>query len=252
MLYEITDPAAVRQLFAGWEDTLLRACLQRVMGKLYAPDPVHPKSAMAAVGDFAFYAGQPCRELVMAKPAAYCIMIPQDARWAALIERCFPGRFHKITRYATKKDTVFSVPHLQKLKSGLPAGYTLHPLDGALYDRCLECQWSADFVSVFASREAYLRDGLGVLALKDGEPVSGASSYTRYRDGIDIQVETRQDERRKSLATACCAALILECLKRGLYPSWDAHNLPSLRLSEKLGYEFSHAYTAYEVEYALP
>ena len=248
MLYEITDPAAVTPLFAGWENTILRACLEQVMGRLYAPEPVRPKSAMAAVGDFAFYVGIPCRELVMAKPAASCIMIPQDVHWALLIERCFPGRFCEFARYATKMDTVFSIPHLQKLKNGLPAGYTLHPLDAALYDRRLENRWSADFVSAFASREAYLRDGLGFLALKDGEPVSGASSYTRYRGGIDIQVETRQDERRKSLATACCAALILECLNRGLYPSWDAHNLPSLRLSEKLGYAFSHSYAAYEVE----
>jgi len=34
---------------------------------------------------------------------------------------------------------------------------------------------------------------------------------------------------------------------RSLYPSWDAQNMNSVHLAEKLGYEFDHAYTAYEV-----
>ncbi len=55
------------------------------------------------------------------------------------------------------------------------------------------------------------------------------------------------DERRKGLATIACAALILRCLDEGLYPSWDAQNMNSVHLAEKLGYEFDHEYTAYEV-----
>ena len=34
---------------------------------------------------------------------------------------------------------------------------------------------------------------------------------------------------------------------RSLYPSWDAQNMNSVHLAEKLGYEFDHEYTAYEV-----
>lgn len=43
------------------------------------------------------------------------------------------------------------------------------------------------------------------------------------------------------------AVLILRCLDEGLYPSWDAQNMNSVHLAEKLGYEFDHEYTAYEV-----
>ena len=102
-------------------------------------------------------------------------------------------------------------------------------------------------VSVFKSKNRYLEKGLGVAAVKNGQIVAGASSYTRYQEGIEIQVDTRMDERQKHLATACCAKLILECLERGLYPSWDAQNLWSVHLAEKLGYELSHEYIAYEV-----
>ena len=86
-----------------------------------------------------------------------------------------------------------------------------------------------------------------MVILKDGMSVAGASSYTRYRDGIEIEVDTVPAERRKHLATVACSALILDCLDEGLYPSWDAQNLNSVRLAEKLGYEFDHEYVVYEV-----
>ena len=60
-------------------------------------------------------------------------------------------------------------------------------------------------------------------------------------------MDTVETERRKHLATIVCSALILNCLKEGLYPSWDAQNRNSVRLAEKLGYEFDHEYAVYEV-----
>ena len=105
-----------------------------------------------------------------------------------------------------------------------------------------------DFVSSFEGKEQFLKIGRGFVILKDGKIVSGASSYTRYREGIEIEVDTIESERRKHLATVACSALILRCLEEGLYPSWDAQNLNSVHLAEKLGYEFDHEYTAYEVD----
>nr|MCR5273679.1 GNAT family N-acetyltransferase [Lachnospiraceae bacterium] len=84
--------------------------------------------------------------------------------------------------------------------------------------------------------------------LKDGRVVAGASSFSRYKEGIEIEVDTLKEERRKGLALVSCAALILKCLDEGLYPSWDAQNMNSVRLAEKLGYEFDYEYSAYEVE----
>jgi RimJ/RimL family protein N-acetyltransferase len=41
--------------------------------------------------------------------------------------------------------------------------------------------------------------------------------------------------------------LIMECLDRGLYPSWDAANKGSVALAEKLGYHFEKEYVTYEI-----
>jgi len=247
MIYELTDMQTASRLFAAWDETLITSCLQGVMGKLYGTDPEKPKSAVAWLGDFAFYAGEPSRELILAKPAGFLILVPQNEQWAALIEACFPGQCKRATRYAIKKGTQFQTGRLLSLAQTLPQGYALRRIDAELYDRCLEAKWSEDFVSVFGSKENFLEKGLGVVALKGEELAAGASSYSRYREGIEIEVDTRQDQRRLGLATACCARLILDCLERGLYPSWDAQNRISVCLAEKLGYKFSHEYPVYEV-----
>ncbi len=39
--------------------------------------------------------------------------------------------------------------------------------------------------------------------------------------------------------------LILLCLEKGLYPSWDAANLNSLGLARKLGYNYDSEYIIY-------
>ena len=243
---ELADTSKVEKLFEGWRETLIYSCLQKVMGKIYVTDPAAPESAMAYVGCFAFYAGVPDKTLVSNKPGDFVIMTPQNEAWAACIEECFPEA-EKMTRYAIKKDTKFDVSRLQKMVERLPEGYELKEIDGDLYDRCLANPEMADFVSVFEGKEQFLELGRGVVILKDGKIVSGASSYSRYREGIEIEVDTVEEERRKGLATAACAALILRCLEEGLYPSWDAQNMNSVHLAEKLGYEPDHTYEVYIV-----
>lgn len=246
MIYELENTELAAGLFDGWQETLIWSCLQKVMGQILVTDPENPASAMASVGCFAFLAGKPDRELVLGKPDGFVIMVPQNDAWARMIEECWPDA-RRFTRYAIRKDTRFDAEALQKTVGSLPAEYELRPIDAELYDLCLQDPVTADFVAPFGSKERYLKLGRGVVILKNGRIISGASSYTRYREGIEIEVDTVPEERRKGFAGIACAALILRCLEEGLYPSWDAHNMDSVRLSEKFGYEFDHEYTAYEL-----
>ena len=246
MIYELEDTSKVEKIFEGWEETLIYSALQKVMGKVFVTDLENPKSAFAFTGVFGFYAGEPDEELVRNKPAGFVIMVPHNDIWAELIEKVYPDA-KKVTRYAIKKDTKFDVEALKKNLELLPEGYELKNIDDKLYDICWENPVTAEFVAVFGSKERYLELGRGVMILKDGKFVSGASSYTRYNEGIEIEVDTIESERRKHLALVSCSALILRCLEEGLYPSWDAHNMMSVGMAEKLGYEFSHEYIAYEV-----
>jgi len=246
MIFELEDTAKAHDLFEGWEETLIYSCLQKVMGKVFVTDKEAPESAMAYVGCFAFYAGIPNKEMVIHKPNGFVIMVPQNKEWEACIEECFPEA-KKVTRYAIKKNTVFEKDRLKKLVEKITDGYEIKPIDEELYDKCLTDPATVDFVSSFGSKERFLEIGRGMVILRSGRIVAGASSYTRYNEGIEIEVDTVEEERRQGLATIASAALILRCLDEGLYPSWDAQNLNSVHLAEKLGYEFDHEYTAYEV-----
>ena len=59
MIYDLKDTEKVLNLFNDWQETLIYSCLQKVMGKIFVTDIESPKSAMAYVGCFAFYAGEP-------------------------------------------------------------------------------------------------------------------------------------------------------------------------------------------------
>ena len=246
MVYELEDTSKAKGLFEGWQETLITSCLQKVMGRIFVTDLSEPASAFAFVGCFGFFAGEPDLELVKSKPEGFAILTPQNRDWAEMIENSYPDA-KKVTRYAIRKDTRFDVNSLKKNLLLLPDGYELKAIDEELYDKCLASPITADFVSSFQSKAAYLRDGRGVVVVRNGEIVSGASSYTRYREGIEIEVDTVKAERRKHLALIACSALILRCLNEGLYPSWDAQNMASVRLAEKLGYQVDHEYAAYEV-----
>lgn len=238
------------QIFADWQETIIWSCLQGVMGEIHTN--AAGEAAVAILGDFAFYAGKPNKEFLKFRPESwkqeFMIVIPQNDEWAELIEEFYGNRARKVTRYAVKKEKdIFDIGRLKRAVAELPEGYELRLLGEQEYILCQRNGWANDLVSQFKDYDTYKKLGLGVVVLKDGELAAGASSYSRYREGIEIEIDTRKEHRRRGLAYACGAKLILECLERGLYPSWDAQNLWSVGLAEKLGYHFSHEYTAYEV-----
>lgn len=252
MIRKLCDPKQAAPLFAGWEETILWSCLSGVMGAIYAPREEAPPSALAILGDFCFYAGDPSRELALFRPEpdreGFFIAVPQNDGWRRTLALCWGDRASPATRYATKKEPgVFDRPRLERAAASLPPDCRLVPIDEALFDWAKAVPWCRDWVKQYRDYPQFCRYGLGVAVLRDGEPVSGASSYSGWPGGIEIEIDTREDCRRRGLAYAAAAALILACLDRGLYPSWDAQNPGSLALAQKLGYSFSHEYPVFEV-----
>lgn len=239
-------------LFKDWEETLIWSCLQNIMGNIYVDNIYCPESAMAMLGDFCFFAGKVNQHLILYKPEDckqnFMIMVPQNEEWEKMIEKCYKENAHKVVRYAFKKEEdIFDRKKLKQIVENLPSEYQIRKVDASLFMQCKNIDWCKDFVSQYNSYAEYNKYGAGILILHNGIIVSGASSYSGFINGIEIEVDTKEEYRRKGLASVASAALILECLKRGWYPSWDAQNKWSVGLALKLGYKYSHEYVAYEI-----
>lgn len=209
-VHKVTKMTTGKDLFSGWDKTIILSCLQGVMGRVYVNDADDPTAAITLLGDFGFLAGQADWEFLRALKQTVCrqdflILVPQHDGWSEAIEDCYEKNCRMVTRYAFRKEPGgFDRAKLQGLVNTLPKEYRLAMIDRRWYSWCRRTDWYKNLVSQYESYEQYAKLSLGVLILRDDVPVSGAK-------------------------------LILECLQRGLYPSWDAQNPWSAALAEKPG-----------------
>ncbi len=257
---KVSDTAARRNaapLFAGWETALVTSALEGRMGDLWQEDAEKPAWAFIANGDFWVFGGECPREEVPSLAAELgrqygrrdVIMAAREKEWMDALGTVFGERARPVLRYATQRTPeAFDRARLEGYAKSLPKGVQIVPIDAYWYEKVLASPWAADFVSQFGSAERFMREGIGYLAVLEGEIVSGASSYVACEEEIEVQIDTREDFRRQGLARACGARLILSCLERNRYPSWDAMNLESLKLAECLGYCLACEYPVWEVE----
>lgn len=252
MIFKLENPSLAAPLFDGCSDTCILSALQGMVGEIYADDMLHPTCAMAVLNVFVFFAGEPSKELAAFKPSSFhgdfAIFVPQNEAWQTCIEAVYGEKCEKFSRFAIRKDPVFDAEKLNGFINAIDKTVSLHLINEDLYHQCLQNEWSKDFVCNYPDYVSFSKMGLGVVAVENGEIVAGSSSFSSYNGGIEIEIVTREDHRRRGLAAACGARLILECLQRNLYPNWDAATRISVSLAEKLGYRFSHEYTAYRIK----
>lgn len=257
----------LRPLFAWSDDTAVTSCLEgRNSSRAWADDGENPTAAVVQLGGFrkgsgafSFIAGDassPCaKELIMAWPAEFegegTVIVPENEKWSALIKEVLGERYNEEVRFATSKtENNFDKEKLALFAGNIPDGYEIKLIDKELFPLVEILPWAIEAVGNFRSFDEFENDNaIGVVALKDGEIVCVASSYSAYSSGIEIEIDTREDHRRKGLAKACGARLVLEALSRGLYPSWDAASEISLSIAENLGYIFDRKYIAHWISH---
>lgn len=255
MIYE-ADINVRKKLFPMFEnmsDTVILSCLQGHMGKAWVDDLENPTVAQILVGIFAFYAGNPntreAEELLCNLPKHILVIVHTD-EWENRIETVHKGSVEKLQRYSFRKDPKdLDRDHLQTFLATLPEEYELKKIDTPIATEPSLHEVSEDFTGQFDSIDDYMNRGIGFCILYDGQVVCGASSYSIYDDGIEIEIATDPVHQRKGLATVAASALIIECLDQGMYPSWDAANPESVKLAQKLGYILEEPYDTYYINY---
>ena len=241
-------PAA--PLFEGWRQPMIRAALEGAFGRVIT-NRGRPRAALLDAGDFLFLAGSlPEAEALLKEwsgaNSGFRLLVPCTDGCEELIGKLFGADTPKAARCSfCRNDEAFDRSALERIADDVPQGVTVVPIGQELYEKALGNSWSRDWCSCFRSAQDYLSRGVGFAALHRGELIGGASSYLSCSDGIEIQVDTRSDWRRRGIAAACSARLILHCLQRGVHPGWDAANPASAALAQKLGYLPAGEYTAW-------
>lgn len=243
--FSMKDQASVRPLFADLP------CLHGIakaglngMGRVWTDSPARPRAAVMTVGDFILCGGEAglsaarmLRTALQSDKRGWLVYAP--GAWMDALRKIAPC--HLLERRAFDPLVQPKDGHLREILAKAPADVTIQPLEGEWISWCRGQEWSEDFVSQFTD-EAFAAQGLGVLLMMDGEPISGASSYVRYPGGVEIQVTTREDCDGHGYATLASAALILRAHERGLAATWDSANPVSEHIALKLGYHAADYY----------
>lgn len=245
-------------LCEGEEDEVtLLTCVEGKMGRAWADSLVNPTCAITLVGDFYYAVGILDLNqlenilLLIGQEFRGKILVIMGKHWEPLLERLqqeYTDSYKSFSRYALKVNLQwFDKDKLTRYTAAIEPEYTAIRIDKDIYELTKLKDWTLDFCSNFITKEDFINNGIGYVVLKAGEIIAGASTYSYSKGKLEITIETQEEYRKKGLALACASKIILECMERGIYPRWDAANLASVAVAEKLGYRFSHEYTAYKV-----
>ena len=189
----------------------------------------HPEEAIVIAADFCYLLGMIKHpdeiKQILETNAQYKIINPCGEQWNTFLNEYLSEKLHSYKRYATKYEPdVFDKNHLKQLVDRVTSEYDIKSIDKDIYNEVLNIDWAADGCCFYRSYEDFREKGLGYVAYKDGQLICIASSYNTYKSSIGVTIGTVEAQRRKGIAAACAASLILECLERGIYPAWEAAN----------------------------
>lgn len=245
----------IKPFYEKSTDSTIYAYLDGYMGKAFVDDKESIHHTVILQGDFVFpsnlgefheeTAGKMINGLLSYKDKGNMLFVPQTKEWKEFFKNS--ELFFTFPRYHLNSPSFeqFDPMKLKEFCDGLSKEFSFHRIDETLYEKVMSEGWSRDFCSNFSSVEDFLQHGIGILVMKGDEICCGASSYTAYRKGIEIEIVTQKDYRNLGLATACGAKLILTCLDEGKLPHWDAANETSVRLAMRLGYDYEGPYDTY-------
>jgi RimJ/RimL family protein N-acetyltransferase len=215
------------------------------MGVAIADSDDEPAVALAII-DFYLLAGDPghaAADHLLRRLRPGAVVVAPSPGWQRLMEATYPGPVVPYPREAFEPADL-NREQLRRLRDALPDEFVLQRIGLADVPR-FAADLDAALVYNFESLEEFIARGVGFGIVHDGIFVAGASSAAIGGGRLEIEVQTRPDFRRRGLAAAAAAALILYALEHDIEPCWDAANEPSAGLARKLGYRSTGAYAAH-------
>ena len=244
------DQSAIRQLFDSFDKArvLIFPAIDQNRCELWVDSLESPTVAMWRLKILCALAGDStspsAHELVhKIEPRQAVFVCSED--WITLLKRSWGSKLGIEKRTRLSPDSL-DIDHLRKFMETIPDDFTLERMDLDTV-KSLDKRVAMHIPLFFGDSESFYNTGVGFCIKHQGKVVSSASSFAPFTDAFEIEVHTNNDPiyRRKGLATAACAALMVYALERNLTPHWDAANEASVALALKLGYTNPEPWAAF-------
>lgn len=267
LLYELPPSRyrVVAPLFAGvWIDrALIDAVLEGAEpARVFADDPAQPQAALLcceAQGDYVVAGGVPGgpvrrfirdlpREAGVFDRPRFAFFLPQPA-WGDALREDFAGRIPVFPTRSFRYGGASVAPVARwRERLALPDA-AVRPIDAALLRELDGGALRTGTAFTVRGQEGgeitreelagIARERFGFCAVVGAEIASVAAAFRVSSRYASVAVDTSRPFRRRGLATLACAALLGECLRRGLTPLWNclASNTGSARTALRLGME---------------
>lgn len=227
---------------------MAKTATQGYMGEVWVDNVENPDFSIVLLGRFCFIDGNPKNELVkqvLFNLDNYYKTIIANENWYKIIEEVYKDKYEIDKRFSIKKNTKFDKEKIKMLSSNIKNEYKIEKIDSNNYKLINETN---SFSTNITMSDNFVNNGIGFCAKNEkNEIVAVIASNGIYDDGIEINIKIEEKDRHKGLGTALGSKMILECLAQNKYPSWDAANLDSVGLAEKLGYEVDSEYRIYKI-----
>ncbi len=213
------------------------------MGRAYVDDPQRPTAWRITAGPFWYFAGDangPGGRALLAEFPAYNLLMPSPPEWAAAAQERFGDKLVAFPRYSFSAEGL-SENHLSAVLDNSPHRDHVRRVDADLLARADNYVEYDDF----DSPADFLERGIAYTQMEEEKLTGAAYSSLVCNRGIEVSLFVDEAYRRRGIATAVSAALLLECVRRGRRPNWDAANQESCKIAESLGYTFLGSYEAY-------
>jgi RimJ/RimL family protein N-acetyltransferase len=218
------------------------------MGKAFVDDLEHPTVFEIELSHFfCYFAGNvasPAGHEMIRHLPPYRMLFPSSPGWMEVAREAHGDRLVRLTRYSFSSEKL-SLEHVERLLTVSPFRDRVKRIDAAIARSLSNGSDSVFEISDFDSPEDFAQRGIGY-GLMEGDALMGvAYSSLVCSRGIEVSLFVMPEYRRQGAATALASALLKWCLENNLEPHWDAANIESCRLAEKLGYVQTGTYDAF-------
>jgi GNAT superfamily N-acetyltransferase len=216
---------------------VIEAAVEGVVGDVVYDDASRPRAARLDLGCYTFFGGEPAagERLVRGVRAPRELIAPESQRWRDLLFEVWgEGLVERPMR--TYSADALDLPHLERLASSAPPGFSVDRLDAA-GARELDAGLQPHALQVFADAERFVERGVGFAAWHEGHVVAASTSYAISERRVEVSISTRADFRGRGLARAVAARMLVHCLREARkVPDWSASNPISKHLAVTLGF----------------